>query len=114
MAAYLYLATWVWAPLGAKDFPLEEHAAGDPIIWGMGPGLILIGCSLANFAWLALILSGVSRGRSWHPLLAWLLIALTWFGVNRYDLYNQRNGATFPVGHKVYAWSGDPIPATKP
>lgn len=98
---YLYFASWIWAPLGVKTF--QAGLAGDPIVWGGTAGITLIVCSLVNLAWLARLLWGLHKGRKkWRPILIWVLVILSWFGATRYDYYNQRNGVTFPIGHKKW------------
>lgn len=89
MGLYLYTASWVWPSLNVKDFP--AGTGGDPIVWGLGAGIVLFTCSSVNLIWLIRILLLSRRDKNLWPICAWLFFVLSWVVVNRYDYYMQHN-----------------------
>ena len=90
IAVYLQRASVIWAPPGREG---EPGGAGDPIVWGVNAGWVLVVFLLLNMAWLVLIIRAWFRNKQWQPILLWILIGSLWFGATRYDSSRQCNGS---------------------
>jgi hypothetical protein len=90
IAVYLQRASIIWVPPGREG---EPGGPGDPIIWGLAAGWILMVFLVLNMGWLVLIARAWFRNKQWKPILLWILVGSLWFGATRYDSSRSFNGS---------------------